>query len=84
MNCPSCGRPLATGTKKCVYCAHGTKFQPRPQLAIPKGTVPEHRKPIHLGRWFLLLLVIAGVAFWFTPPLRAMIQPLIDRVRSMF
>ena len=84
MNCPACGRPLATGARKCVYCAEGTKFRPPQQLAIPKGTVPEHRKPIHWGRWFLLLLVVAGVLAWFTPALRVHIQPLIDRVRSMF
>ena len=84
MNCPGCGRPLATGAQKCVYCAHGTKFRPKEQLAIPAGTVPEHKNSIAWGRWFLILLVIAGVIVWFTPSLHEKIQPLIDKVKSIF
>ena len=84
MNCPGCGRPLATGAQKCVYCAHGTKFRPKEQLAIPAGTVPEHRSGIAWGRWLVILAAIAGVVVWFTPSLHAKIQPLIDKVKSIF
>ncbi|HLF94838.1 MAG TPA: hypothetical protein VJB14_15335 [Planctomycetota bacterium] len=85
MNCPACGRPLATGAQKCVYCAGGTKFKPKAQLVIPKGTVPEHSSGFRWGRWLLLLIVVGGGAMaWFTPPIRAQIQPLIDKVKGFF
>ena len=84
MDCPGCGRPLATGAQKCVYCAHGTKFRPKEQLAIPKGTLTERGRSTPWGRWFLVLLVLAGAVVWFTPSLREKIQPLIDKVKSIF
>ncbi len=85
MNCPSCGRALATGARQCVYCAQGTKFKPKAQLVIPKGTVPERSGGFRWGRWLLLLIVVGGGAMaWFTPPIRAQIQPLIDKVKAFF
>jgi uncharacterized membrane protein YvbJ len=84
MNCPSCGRSLATGAQKCSYCGHGTTFRPKQQLNIPKGTVPEHKKSSHFGRWILIIIVIAGVAAWFTPAIRNnYLQPLVDKVKGM-
>jgi hypothetical protein len=75
---------LAAGARKCVYCAHGTQYRPKEQLAIPAGTVPEHRNSIAWGRWFLVLLAVAAALVWFTPSLHAKIQPLLDKMKSLF
>jgi hypothetical protein len=83
MNCPQCGRPLATGARTCVYCAQGNTYKRKEQLAVPKGTT-EHRKSLHLGRWILLALVVAGVLACLTPSIRVHLQPLFDKVKSMF
>jgi len=85
MNCPTCGRGLATGAQKCVYCAAGTKVRPREQLAVPEGTVPRKGGGFHLGRWGLIAIIAAVAAVvWFTPGLHAKIQPIIDKIKSMF
>lgn len=85
MDCPACGRPLATGAKKCVYCAQGSTYKQREQLAVPQGTVPERgRGGIAWGRWILVALVVAGVLACMTPSVRVHLQPIIDKVKSMF
>jgi hypothetical protein len=62
MNCPSCGRPLATGAK-CVYCAQGTQFQRREQLVVPKGgTRPPKKSFSFPWKTVLVLLLLGGAA----------------------
>ena len=78
MNCPSCGRALASGAK-CVYCGQGTQFKKKDPLQIPKGTLPERRKSgFPWGKILLLLLVAGAVAACFLhPELNAKIRSLI-------
>ena len=79
MDCPSCGRPLASGAK-CVYCAHGTTFQRKEPLTIPEGTVGGHRNaPIPWGRVLFFLVLAGAVAACFLHPgLNATIRSLIN------
>jgi hypothetical protein len=81
MNCPSCGRALAAGAPKCVFCGDGTKFKPREQLSIPKGTIPGRRKSsMPWGRILLLLVLAGGVAAAFLHPgLNAWIREQMSR-----
>jgi hypothetical protein len=79
MDCPSCGRAIASGAK-CVYCAHGTQFQRKEPLAIPEGTVGGHRKGggIPWGRILFFLILAGAVAACFLHPgLHAKIRSLI-------
>jgi hypothetical protein len=78
MNCPSCGRALASGAK-CVFCGHGTKVQQKQQLQIPKGTVPQRRgSSFPWGKLLLFLILAGGVAACFLhPELNAKIRSLI-------
>jgi hypothetical protein len=77
MDCPSCGRPLASGAK-CVYCGRGTQFLKREQLQVPEGST---RKPGSSFPWLrLLLFVIAACAVaacFVHPELNAKIRSLI-------
>lgn len=63
MNCPSCGRALASGAK-CVYCAQGgTAYKKREQLNIPQGTTKAPKKAFAMP-WktiFVVILIVAGV-----------------------
>ncbi len=79
MNCPSCGRALASGTRRCVYCGHGTEIRQRPQLAVPKGTVPERRGAAFPWRKLLAILVLAGIvaAAILHPALNAKVKELL-------
>lgn len=63
MNCPSCGRALASGAK-CIYCAQGTAVKKKEQLAIPKGTTrPPKRSFAVPWKTLFILLLIGGVAY---------------------
>jgi hypothetical protein len=63
MSCPSCGRALASGAK-CVYCAGGTQFQRKEQLAVPKGsTRPPKRSFSFPWKTVFVLALLGGIAF---------------------
>ena len=80
MNCPVCGRALAAGAKKCVFCGDGTKFRAPQQLAVPKGST---RKPGGSFPWgkilFVLILGGAVAAAFLHPDLNAKIKELFSR-----
>jgi len=80
MDCISCGRPLASGAR-CVYCGQGTKVQPREQLQIPEGTVPQRGGSgggLPWGRILFFLILAGAVAACFLhPELNAKIRSLI-------
>ena len=79
MDCPSCGRPLASGAK-CVYCGQGTKFKQREQLQIPEGTVPQRgaRSGFPWGKLLFFLILAGAVAACFLhPELNAKIRSVI-------
>jgi hypothetical protein len=62
MNCPSCGRALASGAK-CVYCAQGTQFKRREELVVPKGTTKAPRRSFAMPwKTILVLLLLGGIA----------------------
>ncbi len=63
MNCPSCGRPLASGAK-CVYCGQGTKFQRKAQLVVPQGSTKAPRKTFWLPWKTILILLFLGGVGW--------------------
>jgi hypothetical protein len=75
MNCPSCGRAIASGAK-CVFCGLGTTFKPREQLQIPEGTIPERRGSSFPWRGILWLVILAGAvaACFLHPQLNAKIR----------
>jgi len=77
MDCPSCGRPIATGAR-CVYCGHGTKVQPREQLQIPEGTLPERRRSSTSWGGIVVFLVVVGLvaACFLHPGINAIIRSL--------
>jgi hypothetical protein len=78
MNCPSCGRALAAGARKCVFCGDGTQFKRREQLQIPKGTIPQRKSSFPWGKLILLLFLAGAVAACFLhPELNAKIRSLI-------
>lgn len=78
MNCPSCGRAIATGAK-CVYCGPG-QVKRQAQLNIPKGTIPERGgSSVPWGKLLFFLLLAGGVAACFLhPELNAKIRSLIN------
>lgn len=79
MNCPSCGRPLASGAK-CIYCGQGSQVRRREELQIPKGTVPERGggSSFPWGKIVMLLVLAGAVAACFLHPgLNAKIRSLI-------
>jgi len=60
MNCPQCGRGLAQGARKCVFCGHGTQVRPREQLSIPRPAGGETPRRRFMSAWVKFLL-FAGI-----------------------
>lgn len=79
MNCPSCGRAIATGAK-CVFCGHGSQFKRKEQLDIPKGTIPERGGSSFPWGKLVFFLILAGAvaACFLHPELNAKIRSLIN------
>jgi hypothetical protein len=83
--CPQCGRPLAAGARRCVYCAQGTQFKPREQLNVPKGATAYRKVGFPWGKLALLLVAAVGIGYAFTKPqVRAWLKGLVDQVKSFF
>ncbi len=77
MNCPSCGRGLASGAK-CVYCGQGTQFKKREQLQVPEGSTKRPGSSFPWGRLVVFLILAGAVAAAFlNPALNAKIRSLI-------
>ena len=77
MNCPSCGRALASGAK-CVYCGQGTQFRKKEQLQIPEGTVGR-KSSFPWGKILFFLILAGAVATCFRhPELNARIRSLLN------
>lgn len=68
MNCPSCGRALAAGAQKCVFCGNGTQFKRREPLQVPEGTLPQRKASFPWGKWLALLVVAGAVTAAFLHP----------------
>ncbi|HEX7901704.1 MAG TPA: hypothetical protein VF950_28350 [Planctomycetota bacterium] len=65
--CPQCGRTLATGAKKCVYCAQGTSVQRRQELKIPRDAMAKRKKGLPWGWIILVVVVLVAVALYYRP-----------------
>ena len=84
MNCHSCGRALAGGARRCVYCGQGTEFRPREQLAIPKGTLPERKSAFPWRAIVGALLLAALVVLALQPGVQAWAKGLWASLSSRF
>ena len=81
MDCPQCGRALATGAKKCVYCAQGSTFKRREELKVPRDAMAPRKKGLPWGWIILVVLVLVGVAVYYRPEFHDKIN---NFVKSLF
>ena len=79
--CPQCGRTLAVGARKCVYCAQGTSAPKRQELKIPPGTTGYRKRGAPWGWILLVVLVLVGVAVYYRPEFHDRINAF---VKSLF
>ena len=77
MNCPSCGRALATGAK-CIYCAQGTQVKRKEQLVVPKGSTKPPKKSFGIPWKTILVRTVAdgGESFYVQGDHRLTVQHL--------
>lgn len=83
-NCPSCGRALATGARTCVYCAKGNTYQRPQQLKVPSGALPKRKKGLPWGKILIVVLVLVGVAVYFSPEYNEKINGFFRNLMSQF
>ena len=81
--CPSCGRALAVGAKKCVYCAHGTQVQRRQELKIPAGPLPK-RGGFPWRKAIFAVIVLVAVGAYFQPDIREKVDGFVRSLMSRF
>ena len=81
--CPDCGRALAVGARKCVYCAHGTQVQRRQELKIPPGTLPK-RGGFPWRKAVLGLIILAAIGAYFQPDIREKVDGFVRSLLARF
>jgi len=82
VNCPNCGRSLATGARQCVYCARGTGVKGSAPI-VRTGAPPAPKGG--LFKWVVLAFLLLGLAAGLgLPGVRAEIKKLVDRALSSF
>lgn len=84
MDCPRCGRALATGARQCVYCAQGTGVRKREELAVPREAMAPRKGGFPWGKLILVLAVLIAVAVAMNPRVKPHLQPAIDWVKGLF
>jgi hypothetical protein len=82
--CPSCGRALAIGARTCVYCAKGNSYQRRQELKVPAGTLPTRRRGLPWGKILIVLIILAGVAVYYSPAYHDKINGWFAYLKSQF
>ena len=80
--CPQCGRTLATGAKKCVYCAQGSTFQRRQELQIPRDAMAKRKRGVPWGKILIVVLILVGVAVYYRPEFHDKINTFVKSVFS--
>jgi uncharacterized membrane protein YvbJ len=84
MDCPQCGRPLATGARQCVYCAHGTKARPREQISVPRSAMAPRKGGIPWRPIIIVAVIIGAFLVCMHSAVKPHLQPLIDGIKSLF
>lgn len=84
MTCPQCGRPLAAGARKCVYCAQGNPYKRREELVVPRSAMAPRKKPFPWRTIVLVLLVVGAGLALLQPQIRAQALALLAQMKSYF